>query len=51
LPQALRLSLDSPNIRRVAVATLGEWLASTDQSQVLAAQQVLEPWLAWFKGR
>jgi len=44
LPEALRLSLDSPypHIRRGAVATLGEWLASTDPAQVLAAQQALQ---------
>ncbi|MFC6022241.1 hypothetical protein ACFP2T_39555 [Plantactinospora solaniradicis] len=44
LPEALRLSLDSPypDIRLGAVATLGTWLTSTDPRQVLAAQQALQ---------
>ncbi|HEX6075323.1 MAG TPA: caspase family protein, partial [Micromonosporaceae bacterium] len=43
LPEALRLSLDSPypDIRRGAVATLGEWLTSADPGKVLAAQRAL----------
>ncbi|MGH3916403.1 MAG: caspase, EACC1-associated type, partial [Pseudonocardiaceae bacterium] len=44
LPEALQLSLDSPypNIRLAAVATLGDWLTSTDPGQVRAAQQALQ---------
>lgn len=44
LPEALRLSLDSPypDIRRGAVATLATWLASADPREVLAAQQALQ---------
>lgn len=44
LPEALRLSLDSPypDIRRGAVTTLGAWLGSTDPREVLAAQQALQ---------
>jgi len=44
LPEALRLSLDSPypDIRRGAVTTLGTWLHSADPREVLAAQQALQ---------